>query len=854
MAGNNGMVDEVIGQQAKKQVDELTESVKKLTESMTDAFKIANELNSATGLKAVSAGVAAVNNSTKAAKEYTLTIAAQATEQSRVRNEMKLTAKEISDTAGAYTNLDAAQQKAAKAARDAGIQFGIQSEQFKKLSATSNEYLGRLKSVDEALGNSRRNVGNYQGAVFSLSQVIRELPAFTYSAQMGFMAIGNNMPILIDQFKLLREQVGSTGKAISIFVRSIFSFVNVFTILSGLFTIFYKDIMEFVRGTEKASAVAGRWADSVTQARKEMYHLSNSLDLVKQGLKDKNEFLKEYNETLGKVLGNTKEVNVAEKNTLDKAHLYIQYIELRNKAEELLNDTLAKRKLIENLDATSWATMAKAQFGYAQSQYAKAAKAGGGGKAGGYSGIGAFFSGLFNTEDSFEWYKQQAMKEGEEATKAWVEMEKKLADFKKANGFTDDPTNPKAKKDKDDAIKLIEERYKDEVAIAKRMYNEKEISEVEYYARLYKLAEKYTADRAGLSAKEKSDEIRFNAELAEEKTKNFDHIAELLVEEYEFRQENYKKNLLNHKKYIDQKKKYDDEYTAYVKGQLDAQDRMEAQDNADREKELAEYNKWLDYYSGISEDAMSIVGSVADAMFAKKMQQFDYEDKRLKEYYDNELRFIEQSGFSAEKKEKMRQKLDAETEAKKKQIDRERVDALRKQARIQRALDINTIIGNTAIAITSHLKLPYPKNIVAIASDILIGGSQLARVLATPLPQYAKGRKGGKREWAVVGEAGQEAIVHNGRMELTPNAPTVTLLPEGASVIPNHELIKNAAYVQLSKSGSVDSDKYGAALLAAFEENTKETRELKNIMASKEYSMKVNSLENYKEYVKSILR
>ena len=75
--------------------------------------------------------------------------------------------------------------------------------------------------------------------------------------------------------------------------------------------------------------------------------------------------------------------------------------------------------------------------------------------------------------------------------------------------------------------------------------------------------------------------------------------------------------------------------------------------------------------------------------------------------------------------------------------------------------------------------------LVAIIGSI--GALQLAAVLAQPIPKYAKGRKGGKKEVAIVGEAGAEAIVSNGKTTIV-DKPTLTILPSGADVISNPEL------------------------------------------------------------------
>jgi septal ring factor EnvC (AmiA/AmiB activator) len=94
-----------------------------------------------------------------------------------------------------------------------------------------------LKTLDSNTGRFQRNVGNYATATHSLSQVLREMPAFTYSAQTGLLGISNNLPILIDQFKAVKAETGSTSKALSVFGSSIFSATNLLTIAIGVITV-----------------------------------------------------------------------------------------------------------------------------------------------------------------------------------------------------------------------------------------------------------------------------------------------------------------------------------------------------------------------------------------------------------------------------------------------------------------------------------------------------------------------------------------------------------------------------------------------------------------------------------------
>lgn len=100
----------------------------------------------------------------------------------------------------------------------------------------------------------------------------------------------------------------------------------------------------------------------------------------------------------------------------------------------------------------------------------------------------------------------------------------------------------------------------------------------------------------------------------------------------------------------------------------------------------------------------------------------------------------------------------------------------RKQAAIDKASSLFTIGLNTAIAIMQAIAQfgppPSPGGIAGIASAAAIGTTQLAIAAAKPLPKYEKGRKGGKGEYALVGERG----------------PELMYVPAGASIVPNNKM------------------------------------------------------------------
>lgn len=67
-----------------------------------------------------------------------------------------------------------------------------------------------LSAAEQASGRFQRNVGNYAsawiGLSFSVQQVARELPSLAVNANTFFLAISNNLPILVDEIAKARKE------------------------------------------------------------------------------------------------------------------------------------------------------------------------------------------------------------------------------------------------------------------------------------------------------------------------------------------------------------------------------------------------------------------------------------------------------------------------------------------------------------------------------------------------------------------------------------------------------------------------------------------------------------------------
>jgi hypothetical protein len=161
--------------------------------------------------------------------------------------------------------------------RELGIQLSVKEEaQLLSLNERLNKYQSALKSVDASIQKNQRNVGNYAGSFNglgnSINQITRELPAFTFSAQTGFLALSNNIPILTDEIGKLtakNKELAAQGQP----VKSVFSQIlsGVFSLQTAmgvgilLFTVYGKEIAEFATNLFKTSKGIDAVKESQTQ-------------------------------------------------------------------------------------------------------------------------------------------------------------------------------------------------------------------------------------------------------------------------------------------------------------------------------------------------------------------------------------------------------------------------------------------------------------------------------------------------------------------------------------------------------------------------------------------------------------
>lgn len=144
-----------------------------------------------------------------------------------------------------------------------------------------NNVTRELKEAEAATQRYYRNVGNYSsawnGLGFSIQQVARELPSLTIGFNTFFLAISNNLPILMDELSRARAEykkfVADGKEAVPVWkqvVRSIFSWQTALVAAVTVLTLYGKDIANWVSslfGGKKAIDALVEAENALNEAR-----------------------------------------------------------------------------------------------------------------------------------------------------------------------------------------------------------------------------------------------------------------------------------------------------------------------------------------------------------------------------------------------------------------------------------------------------------------------------------------------------------------------------------------------------------------------------------------------------------
>ena len=156
-----------------------------------------------------------------------------------------------------------------------------------------NEINNELATSEAAVGRYSRNVGNYASGFsplnFQVQQLARELPSLTISAQQFFLAISNNLPMLVDEMQRARvanEALKKSGETTvpvwKQMLKSIGSWQTMLVVGITLLTAYGKEIGQWVKELFKGKkaidevAIAMEIANEKGEAYKDAFKSASS--------------------------------------------------------------------------------------------------------------------------------------------------------------------------------------------------------------------------------------------------------------------------------------------------------------------------------------------------------------------------------------------------------------------------------------------------------------------------------------------------------------------------------------------------------------------------------------------------
>ena len=280
--------------------------------------------------------------------QTTQELVANREEVKALQSAMRLYSHEIQDNIKEEKNLEGSVNGLRASIRDLTAQYNALSAADREGSVGNgiaeriSKMQAQVSAAEQRLGNFRSNVGNYQSAFnglnVSVSQIVRELPSATMGANMFFLAISNNIPMLVDEINKLRAanklamKEGKQGVPIlKQMGAAVFSWNSLVSVGITLLTVYGKDIVSWIGNLFKGREAAMTMAEAQAEVNKQMAEYSGIYgDQVAQlralqlqwnqlgdDLKAKTEFVKKNQEAFHKL-------GVAITTVADADNLFIQ--------------------------------------------------------------------------------------------------------------------------------------------------------------------------------------------------------------------------------------------------------------------------------------------------------------------------------------------------------------------------------------------------------------------------------------------------------------------------------------------------------------------------------------------------
>lgn len=218
-----------------------------------------------------------------------------------------------------------------------------------------------------------------------------------------------------------------------------------------------------------------------------------------------------------------------------------------------------------------------------------------------------------------------------------------------------------------------------------------------------------------------------------------------------------------------------------------------AEEQADADTKLADKRKKnMEKWLNVASDSISAISDLANALFDGEISKIEEQQEANEEDSEREIEridtLVEHKVITQEEGEARKRAAEEKTAKKNEELEKKKAQIQYKQALWEKATNLAQAGIATALAIAQALP-----NIALAAIAGAMGAIQVATILATPIPKYAKGtgENGHPGGFAIVGDGGkQEVVLFDNKMWITPDTPTFADIPKGAVVYPDIDSFK----------------------------------------------------------------
>lgn len=218
-----------------------------------------------------------------------------------------------------------------------------------------------------------------------------------------------------------------------------------------------------------------------------------------------------------------------------------------------------------------------------------------------------------------------------------------------------------------------------------------------------------------------------------------------------------------------------------------------AEEQADADKKLADKRKKnMEKWLNVASDSISAISDLANALFDGEISKIEEQQEANEEDSEREIEridtLVKHKVITQEEGEARKRAAEEKTAKKNEELEKKKAQIQYKQALWEKATNLAQAGIATALAIAQALP-----NIALAAIAGAMGAIQVATILATPIPKYAKGtgENGHPGGFAIVGDGGkQEVVLFDNKMWITPDTPTFADIPKGAVVYPDIDSFK----------------------------------------------------------------